>query len=165
MHSELLVTIERERLLSHREFQIAKLVRAGYSNKAIAYELNIQLGTVSSHIQRIRRKLQKRSRRDLIAWLADLPGCEPVDGGRRMTSTLDASVFQFTPTEVAVLQALLLGHTNREIATNRGRALRTIACQVSALLRKLGVRSRAEIFARFAVSALQPSCVAGERAS
>jgi DNA-binding NarL/FixJ family response regulator len=43
--------------------------------------------------------------------------------------------------------AVLEGLSNAEIATARGTSIRTVANQVASLLRKLGVRSRAEAVA------------------
>lgn len=47
--------------------------------------------------------------------------------------------------ETRVLAELATGRSNREIATSRGTSLRTITNQVSAVFRKLGVRSRSEL--------------------
>jgi DNA-binding CsgD family transcriptional regulator len=52
--------------------------------------------------------------------------------------------------EAAVLQLVREGLSNAEIAARRGRSPRTIANQVARIFRRLGVGSRAEIFARFA---------------
>jgi DNA-binding NarL/FixJ family response regulator len=50
-----------------------------------------------------------------------------------------------TAAERAILQLLLTGASNREIAARRGTALATVVNQVSAVFRKLCVRSRAEL--------------------
>jgi DNA-binding NarL/FixJ family response regulator len=47
--------------------------------------------------------------------------------------------------ETRVLAELATGRSNREIAISRGTSLRTITNQVSAVFRKLGVRSRSEL--------------------
>lgn len=54
------------------------------------------------------------------------------------------------PAEGEVLRLALDGLSNAEIARARRRATRTIANQVARLYRKLGVRSRLELYARFA---------------
>lgn len=51
--------------------------------------------------------------------------------------------------EKAVFNAILSGHTNQQIATARGRSVRTVANQVAAILQKLGVRSRYELITKF----------------
>ena len=53
-----------------------------------------------------------------------------------------------TPAESAVLGELLGGASNAAIARARGVSARTVANQVAALLRKLGVGSRYELIAR-----------------
>jgi len=50
--------------------------------------------------------------------------------------------------ERAVLDLLLAGHSNAEIARRRRRSVRTVAHQVDAIFRRLGVHSRQELMAR-----------------
>jgi DNA-binding NarL/FixJ family response regulator len=54
---------------------------------------------------------------------------------------------QLTAAERAVATALLNGLRNAEIARARGTSVRTVATQVAAIFRKLGVMSRAELVA------------------
>jgi DNA-binding NarL/FixJ family response regulator len=54
-----------------------------------------------------------------------------------------------TPTEREVAASLLLGHSNRQIAFARRVAVRTVANQVAAVLRKAAVRSRFELVRKF----------------
>src|SRR5580658_934512 len=60
------------------------------------------------------------------------------------TCTLPESA---TEAEQAIARALLAGESNAEIAAARGTSTHTVAKQVSSLLRKLGVHSRAEALA------------------
>lgn len=57
----------------------------------------------------------------------------------------DAIPDNLTSAEATVLSAILLGKSNREIASERGTSIRTVANQVASLFRKLGVTSRAEL--------------------
>lgn len=50
-----------------------------------------------------------------------------------------------TEAEAAVAYAIARGASNRAIAVERGRSVNTIANQIAALYRKLGVRSRQEL--------------------
>ena len=59
--------------------------------------------------------------------------------------TTDAVPGDLTPAEARVLSAILLGKSNREIATERGTSARTVANQVASLYRKLRVTSRTEL--------------------
>ena len=63
----------------------------------------------------------------------------PLEGGR--SSPL-------TRAEHVILLELLRGRSNRTIAGARGVSERTVATQVADILRKLGVRSRADLAAR-----------------
>lgn len=49
--------------------------------------------------------------------------------------------------EQAVAQALLAGHSNAQIARERGTAVKTVANQLHAIYRKLGAGSREELVA------------------
>jgi DNA-binding NarL/FixJ family response regulator len=63
-----------------------------------------------------------------------------------------------TPSERAVLRALLAGATNGQIAARRGVSPRTVANQVAALFRKVRVHSRLDL-ARIALhSELETEC-------
>lgn len=55
--------------LTHREDQIARLVRNGLSNKAIARDLALSQPTIKTHLLRMFRKLEVSSRTELIAAL------------------------------------------------------------------------------------------------
>jgi DNA-binding CsgD family transcriptional regulator len=50
-----------------------------------------------------------------------------------------------TPAERFVVREILAGRSNEEIAAQRGTSERTVANQLSAIYRKLGVGSRAEL--------------------
>lgn len=55
-----------------------------------------------------------------------------------------------TAAEAGVLEEILAGRSNREIAQGRAASVRTVANQVASILRKLGVRSRYELVSRLA---------------
>lgn len=61
-----------------------------------------------------------------------------------------SSASPLTRAEGEVARLMLLGASNAAIATARGRDLGTIAKQVSSAFRKLGVRSRSELYAKTA---------------
>ncbi len=58
---------EPRHTLSPRELQIARLVAAGDTNRAIARTLDISLWTVSTHMRRIFAKLGVGSRAEMVA--------------------------------------------------------------------------------------------------
>ena len=55
--------------LTPRQKQVAQYIARGASNKTIANELNILLGTVKDHVHAILGKLNLQSRSELIAHL------------------------------------------------------------------------------------------------
>lgn len=61
-----LYMIGRNKILTKKEFKVLKLVRKGYSNKQIAYELNITEATVKAHMTSIMKKLKCYNRVQVI---------------------------------------------------------------------------------------------------
>jgi DNA-binding NarL/FixJ family response regulator len=68
----------------------------------------------------------------------------PADPTARTTVALDPDL---TPAEQRVCELLLTGLSNKEIASELGRAEATIKNQVASILRKHGVPSRARLLA------------------
>jgi LuxR family maltose regulon positive regulatory protein len=58
--------------LSGREHEILQLVAAGKSNRRIAAELFVSVGTVKTHLNNLYRKLGVRSRTQAVARARDL---------------------------------------------------------------------------------------------
>lgn len=58
------IEIDRLRDLTPRERDVFRLIRKRYSNKEIARQLGIELGTVKNHVHKILTKLGVRSRRE-----------------------------------------------------------------------------------------------------
>ncbi|MDQ6748055.1 MAG: LuxR C-terminal-related transcriptional regulator, partial [Candidatus Dormibacteraeota bacterium] len=58
-------------VLSRRELQVADLVAAGMTNRAIADKLFLSERTVESHVEHIRNKLQFNSRAQVAAWVTE----------------------------------------------------------------------------------------------
>jgi len=61
---------------------------------------------------------------------------------------------RLTHAERAIALGIVAGWSNAKIAQTRGVSMRTIANQVAALLKKLGVTSRTELAARFSATDL-----------
>ena len=57
---------EWSKVLTRSEFKVALLVARGLSNKKIAHELGLSVGTVKVHLNRVFRKLGAKRRYDLI---------------------------------------------------------------------------------------------------
>jgi DNA-binding NarL/FixJ family response regulator len=57
---------EWSKLLSPRERAVALLIAGGLSNKEVAHELGLRIGTVKVHVHNIFKKLGVRNRHSLI---------------------------------------------------------------------------------------------------
>lgn len=68
-----------QEVLSKRELEIADLLAMGYTNRAIARQLNVSSATVSSHVAHILAKLGFRSRAQVAAWVVGRRLPRPVD--------------------------------------------------------------------------------------
>lgn len=61
---------KRRRQLSLREQQLVDLVRQAKSNKEIAFELSLTVGSVKEYMHRVFKKVGVRSRTELALWSA-----------------------------------------------------------------------------------------------
>ncbi|RKT47613.1 regulatory LuxR family protein [Thiocapsa rosea] len=143
--------------LTLRERQVAEYVGMGQSSGQIAYALGISPSSVTDHSARAQRKLGLSSWTELAAFFArNGPRVRLAEVAIRDNRLLigsypllpEASVQPLTNAERDILAALLAGSTNADIAGRRAVAARTVANQVQAIFRKLGVRSRGELAAR-----------------
>ncbi len=67
-----------QEVLSEREGEVADLLAMGFTNRAVARQLNVSSATVSSHVAHILSKLGFRSRAQVAAWVV----------GRRLRPTV-----------------------------------------------------------------------------
>lgn len=95
------------------------LLKTAAADELVAAVRAVALGSVVVD-QALSRRLSGRSR-----------------AGERVAETLTAREFD-------VIRALMRGHSNKEIAAELGVGVRTVESYVSAVLAKLGVRSRTE---------------------
>lgn len=140
------------RRLSQRERDVAVRIAQGMSQKAIAAELGIRAATVAGVARVVLRKFGLRSTRELPLFWRDADGMAvPLGSSDLLAVTHGAAwggVGLLTPAEHDVLELVVRGHDNRQIALLRGSSVRTVANQVAALLRKLEVDSRCGLAAR-----------------
>jgi DNA-binding NarL/FixJ family response regulator len=130
--------INRDQLTT-QEQQVLFYAEQGKTNKQIALEIGVSESTVSRAMRRSMRKLQAP---DVFVLRENECSARPVPP----KTLLD----RLTPAERSVLLEVLQGLSNQEIANQRGRAVRTIANQVSKIFLKLGVSSRRTLAARLA---------------
>jgi DNA-binding CsgD family transcriptional regulator len=63
--------------LTAREFEVARLVAAGRTNREIAAALFLSPKTVAAHVEHILTKLGAGRRAEIAAWVAALPASGP----------------------------------------------------------------------------------------
>jgi two-component system nitrate/nitrite response regulator NarL len=73
--------------LTRRERDVARLVGQGYSNKEIARDLSLSLGTVKHHVHHVLGKLQVNRRAQVPVRLGPQSGGGPSSRDHRLTST------------------------------------------------------------------------------
>jgi DNA-binding NarL/FixJ family response regulator len=125
------------RALSPGEILVLDNAANGLSMKAIAYTLGIASPTVSARLARAAAKVGANGRLDVVRLARTL-------GDRRRPSS-PAQLASLTAAERDVLALVQRGLTNERIAAARGRSARTIANQISSILRKTGGGSRREL--------------------
>ena len=118
--------------LTQLEAGVLELSARGLSGKAVAYALGVGATVVSRSLSIGCVKLGARNRTELVGLVAQLLG----------TSRIHKDTERLTSAERDVLKLVRLGWQNATIAQTRGRSERTVANQVSALLRKLDAPSR-----------------------
>lgn len=70
---ELKIRINKKmKLLSPREREVCNLLKEGKSNKKIAEELFIEVGTVKAHLNKIYKKLETNNRRETTDFLTEI---------------------------------------------------------------------------------------------
>lgn len=161
----------QSRALSPREHVIAHLVASGTPNKVIAYSLGLATSTIASHLAAAMKKLGLLSRLELVTILTALrpTGDKATNGSSEHVDVFEpdlgtpshvvisiatgpALADTLSPAEREVVQDVLAGLANSEIASKRERSARTIANQLASIFRKLGVGSRFELTARLVAS-------------
>ena len=143
--------------LTMRERQVAEFLGQGHSGKEISYMLGVTRAAVTNCTARAVRKLGLSSLAELAAFFAPsgLRATLAESAVRDNTLLIGAyplihadHVAKLTGAERAVLAALLAGSTNRDIGQRRDCSEHTVANQVQAIFRKVGVRSRSELALR-----------------
>ncbi len=137
------------RRLSERERDVAARIALGKSQKCVASELGIRVSTVARVAANVTQKLGLRSTRELPLFWRCTGGRAVALGASNLLvfSQPDRTPGQLevTPAEQEVLDLIVGGKSNREIALLRRTSVRTVANQVASLLGKLQADSRWEL--------------------
>lgn len=104
----------------------------GLPGKYVAYSTGLRSSRISEQLLSAATKLGFRSRHELLRVAAALRG----------TGRYQLLAGDLTPTEQEILRLVKLGMSNREIAQERRTSIKTIANQVSSVLRKAQVGGR-----------------------
>jgi DNA-binding CsgD family transcriptional regulator len=147
--------------LSEREREVAVRAAAGTPLKIIASVLQVGVPTVATHLRRARIKLRAGSRAELARAMAreatalgEVAAVAELCAGGTLFRLLQAPLAPprrwlsvLSPTETTISVAVIHGMRNAEIARARGTSVRTVAAQVSTIMLKVAVTSRAELIA------------------
>lgn len=144
------------RYLTGTEFELASAVALGAAVKQAAADLNLEWATARTALNRALRKLGLRSCAQLPAFWHGLCGTasrsRAADGSELLVfkTRLDGAPrgISLTSAERDVLQAVLVGCDNQQIARQRDTSVRTVANQLATLFQKFGVSSKAELAAK-----------------
>ncbi len=137
--------------LSQRERQVADCLGRGQNIQATAYTLGLSSSAIIKAADQAQRKLGLASRVDLAAFFSPNGPCARMAdiglANERLLVACEgmidaAKLAQLTSAEREVSTALLKGATLADIALKRHTSERTVANQVQAIYRKLGVSSR-----------------------
>ena len=120
--------------LASREAQVVAHVAMGWPNKRIAFELEIAVSTVASHLASAQRKLGLSTRLEVIASARGTEAIVALDDSHALT-----------PAQDQVARLWLRGLRVGEIASARGCRRSTVRKHIEVIYRKSGVGSRAEL--------------------
>jgi DNA-binding NarL/FixJ family response regulator len=148
--------------LSARERCVIERLIGGSSQKTVSYDLGVALTTVSVHLRVALDKLGIRlwehavlagaliQRGDTVGSSAGALGGDPSLAVAKVELCRQA-LSELTSAEREVALLVLDGLTNAEIGVQRKTSPRTVANQVAAVFRKLGVHGRLELIRRLAL--------------
>ena len=156
--------------LGKREHSVLLAAESGVANKLVAIEQSLACSTVSESLQTALGKLGFRSRTEFLKVMACLR--TGLAEGRVRIVGSEQLCWVFLPVEAVpmdpcltqaerqVVAGVLNGRSNAAIANARRTSSRTVANQLAAIYRKLGVSSRWELVVRLSgKSATLPRCV------
>jgi DNA-binding NarL/FixJ family response regulator len=157
--------LKRERppgRLSARERCVIERLIGGSSQKTVSFDLGVALTTVSVHLRVALDKLGIRLWEHAVLAGAIIQRGEAIDsdagalgGGEPLAvvkiALCSVSLSELTSAEREVALLVVDGLTNAEIGIQRHTSPRTVANQVAAVFRKLGVHGRLELIRRLAL--------------
>ncbi|MCY0853537.1 helix-turn-helix transcriptional regulator [Cupriavidus sp. D39] len=151
--------------LTERQSVMLVLMLEGVSNKDIGHRLGLAESTIKQHVSAILHRLGARTRKEAMSRMKSLCLQELLAGdtacsGHNPCSEQDQSLapaegmsitpeeLGLTPRQGVVLVALLEGLSNKLIARRLGLSENTVKEHVSAILLRLGFRTRMEVMSK-----------------
>lgn len=128
-------TVAKVSVLTSRERTVVYEVTKGLPLKVIASNLSLSIQTVSTYLERARRKLGAPSRTGLLTMMFGNSFREAHIANLTTRS-------QLTAAELAVGRAVIIGASYASIASSRLTSVGTVQKQASSLFAKCGVSSR-----------------------
>ncbi len=148
--------------LTERELEALTQARNGAPNKEIGLRMNLSTSSVARLLRAVARKLNSTLADILQFTSADTIVCRDLLPGVSGLSVISKDLVgewkhTLSDTESRLVSAVLRGRSNREIATMRGRSVRTVVNELAGVFEKLGVRSRREMVHRASGLTLEDS--------
>ena len=147
--------------LTERQQDVLTLVLEGLPNKLIARRLGLTVNTVKEHVSAILQRLGARSRTQLLSEMKPFRAHEVHAGnaakaaahdqpaGAALSSTpIKPEELGLTSRQGTVLRHLLDGLSNKAIAQRLGLTENTVKEHVSAILDRLGARTRMQLISQ-----------------
>lgn len=139
--------------LTESEQKILTLLSLGLTSNQIAISLNVNTSTVNNRLSHLYSKTGHRKREKLLSWAVE----NQLIDRSKLPSDIDPKYFrvpinnrigrrvdidEITPTETKILNLLVQGFSNKDIADNLFVAQRTVESHISRLLIKTGQENR-----------------------
>ncbi len=125
--------------LTPREKEVFEDLVVGHSNRVIAANLNISPKTVEVHRARVMRKMQAQSLPHLVRMALEM-GKRAAQSKKKATQAAQR-IERLTPREKEVFEGLVVGHSNRVIATNLNISPRTVEVHRAHVMKKMQAQS------------------------
>jgi DNA-binding NarL/FixJ family response regulator len=133
-----------ELILTPRQLEVSRQIRAGRTNKEIATVLGIAESTVECHLTQIYRTIGAQSRAGAVVRLTENAHTKVPPG-------------LLTPVEQQVIRGILQGRGNDDIADRLRVSRHTIETHLTHAYRKLRVRNRLQLMSRCLVLPTNPA--------
>jgi DNA-binding NarL/FixJ family response regulator len=135
--------------LTRRELAVGSYILRGYNTKSIAYAFGVSPSAINNTIGRLKRKLSLSSRVEIASAMLDIFYTNDVPAiSDEKFSVLDPEHNYITRAEQNIIDLIVKGMSNEDIARHRGISKSTVANHVHSIFGKMQVHSRSELAAK-----------------